>query len=335
VLWDATRDEEGKERFPSLIEDLQHLEGLLASGRFELVIIDPVNAYLRGIDNTRDIELRSALGPLAKLAERYRAAVLLVRHRTKSPRDRAIYRGAGGIGYTGAARVEWLVGIHPDDQQRPDVEQRRVIVVIKNNLAPKATPIAYQIAEGGEFRWIGEVEIEAGDLLEPEGKRLNSQSKLDEATSYLEQTLNDCSEYPSNKLISEAKREFDIGRNALFEAKKALGVEAFRKGGEGKRGAGARFWHLNRLTVPRGDSKQINEEEECEEAEESIRGQPSISDQVDDHVWRNGGEPVDVEPRACAWLVQWQGQWVPCGVRGTRRDGDGLPLCPEHWTPWA
>src|SRR5205823_1188709 len=60
----AVVDENGAERFPNLAEDLLFIEAELAKGGYSLVVFDPLNAYLKGIDGNRDIDLRSVLGPL-------------------------------------------------------------------------------------------------------------------------------------------------------------------------------------------------------------------------------------------------------------------------------
>jgi RecA-family ATPase len=78
-------NDEGVEHFPNLTEDIVLLERELAENDYGLLIVDPLNAYLRGIDGNRDIDLRSALGPIAQLAERYDVSIICVRHLTKSP----------------------------------------------------------------------------------------------------------------------------------------------------------------------------------------------------------------------------------------------------------
>ena len=64
-----------------------------------LVVIDVLNVYLGAdVDGHKDQDVRRALMPLAKLAERTAAAVVVLRHLNKSTGGPAIYRGAGSIG---------------------------------------------------------------------------------------------------------------------------------------------------------------------------------------------------------------------------------------------
>ena len=101
---------------------------------------------MAGTDTHRDADVRSALQPLADFAKRSDAAVLLVAHLTKAQAERALYRAAGSIGFVGVARSVLLVAIDPEDG-------RRAVAALKNNLAPKPSPILFRIDEQGHFWW--------------------------------------------------------------------------------------------------------------------------------------------------------------------------------------
>jgi RecA-family ATPase len=85
-----------------------------------LVVIDPLVAFLpKNVDANKDQDVRRALAPLAVLAERTGAAVVVVRHLNKGTGGKALYRGGGSIGIIGAARSALLVAKDPqDDNQR-------------------------------------------------------------------------------------------------------------------------------------------------------------------------------------------------------------------------
>src|SRR5918997_1507363 len=69
------------ERLVSLTQDLDAVEAALGRGGAALVVIDPLMAFLTGkTDSHKDQDVRRGLAPLAALAERKGAAVLLVRH---------------------------------------------------------------------------------------------------------------------------------------------------------------------------------------------------------------------------------------------------------------
>jgi hypothetical protein len=230
VRFSFVRDKDGVLQWIDLKAHMRVIEAVLADGDYELVIIDPINAYLGNLDAHKDTAIRGVLGPLAALAERFNVAIVVLRHLTKAPAGKAIYRGIGSIGYTGAARVEWLVGRHPDNQDE------RVVVTVKNNLAPLARPLAFSLG-GGEFRWVGEVEVTADDLLKPDAS--DRRSALTEALDFLCQSLAD-GERLSDDIKDEAEAS-GISERTLRRAFKEAGVQWRREGF----GRGARFfWRL-------------------------------------------------------------------------------------------
>ena len=89
----ARDDEDEILRFP---KHIGLLEDALAQTAARLVVIDPVMAFLdQGAAANSDQCVRRALAPLARLVDKYGAAVLLVRHLNKSGDGRALYRGSG------------------------------------------------------------------------------------------------------------------------------------------------------------------------------------------------------------------------------------------------
>jgi hypothetical protein len=234
VAVDAVVDADGAERFPNLADDLFFIDAELAKGGYGLVVFDPLNAYLKGVDGNRDIDLRSVLGPLAALAERYDVTVICIRHLTKSSRDRAIYRGQGNIAYVAAARVVLLVGVNPDD------ESERVVIPIKNNLAPLAAPVAFEVVDG-QFRWRGATDVTAAQLLAPDTPA-EERSARDEAAEFLKEALAD-GPRSQPEVIGES-RSLGIKERTLRRAKQDLGIVSTPRYEPGRRGAAGHDWHL-------------------------------------------------------------------------------------------
>jgi hypothetical protein len=223
----AVQDEKGSQRTPSLVEDLAALDEVLSEGGYALVVIDPVNAYLGSqLDTHRDAALRSVLAGLAALAERWGVAVLCVRHLTKGSRDKAIYRGQGNIAYIAAARVAYLIGQNPDDPRE------RVMICIKNNLAPIPPSLAFEIADA-RFLWRGESSISAAALLAPDAEE-GERGQLEDAVDFLETLLADG---PVDVAQIRTERE-DVGisPSTLKRAKVKLGVLSQRQGGLADKG---------------------------------------------------------------------------------------------------
>ena len=106
-----------------------------------LVVIDPIGSYLGGaVDSHRDNEVRGVLAPVAKLAEQYGAAVLIVAHRRKSAGFNADETALGSRAFTGIARAVWHLSRDPDDKRR------RLLLPGKNNSAPEGDGLAFVIA---------------------------------------------------------------------------------------------------------------------------------------------------------------------------------------------
>jgi putative DNA primase/helicase len=146
----------------SLAEDMALLSKVVLEGRYTLVGIDPINAFLgTDLDSHRDTDIRSVLAPLAQLAERSTAAVVAVMHLNKAVGGKAIYRVLNSIGYVAAARSVLLVGQDSEDE---DGTTLRHVVQIKNNLGPLQPPQSFDLARGA-LAWAGESTATAAALL--------------------------------------------------------------------------------------------------------------------------------------------------------------------------
>ena len=115
----------------SLATDMPQLkEAVRIVGECNLVIIDPISAYLGGTDSHKDAQVRGLLAPLAQIAEEAGVAIILVAHLNKSNGKKAIYRTGGSIAFTAAMRAAFVV---VKDTKDPE---RRLFLPTKNNLAP-------------------------------------------------------------------------------------------------------------------------------------------------------------------------------------------------------
>ena len=206
---------------PLIFDDagLQGIENSLRAWQFYLLIIDPLVGYLGGsVDLHKANEVREVMAHLADLAQRYRCAVVCIRHLTKSTRSKSIYRGMGSIDLTAATRSVLLVGGHP--------EKGRGLVHIKSNLAPQGPAIGYTL-DAGQFEWTGISSLTPQDILADEGK----EKPVTEAEELLTQTLKD-GPVPAREIYTLAKEQ-DIAERTLERAKKNLGVQSYKKGLEG------------------------------------------------------------------------------------------------------
>lgn len=85
-----------------------------------LGVIDPAGAYIgrTRVDDHKDSELRSLLGPLAEVAARRSVTIILVKHLSKSASASAIDRVSGSVGYVNACRAVFLVTPDPTEPGR-------------------------------------------------------------------------------------------------------------------------------------------------------------------------------------------------------------------------
>lgn len=229
----AVKGLDGKERHPSLVDDLADVERALTERHCKILVIDPINAYLGSqLDTHRDAALRSVLAPLAALCERLGVACIFVLHLTKSGRDRALYRGQGSIAYGAAARVVLLAGANPENPNE------KAVCWIKGNLSEPAPTIGYEIRDG-IFYWC-ESSLTADQILAPDADS-GATGKLAEAERFLANELAD-GPRPSKALLAEAKTELGISERTMRTAKASLGVGREKRGfGED----GAWYWSLD------------------------------------------------------------------------------------------
>ncbi len=168
----------------NLAQDLTHLEDAVLKTRARLVVIDPLSAYLGGVDSHKDADVRAILAPLAAMAERAGVAVVCVVHLNKSQQRQAIYRAQGSLAFVAAARAVFGVA---EDQDDP---ARRVLVPLKMNLAPKPPGLAFRIVNGSLVWDEGTVSMDADTALGGVEARAE-RSERDEAKEFLREVLGD------------------------------------------------------------------------------------------------------------------------------------------------
>jgi hypothetical protein len=147
-------------RFPA---GASRLRDAVARLQAKLVVIDPIMAFLDGVATGCDQSIRSALLPLAELADEHGCAVQMVRHLNKTGMTHALYRGGGSIGIIGACRCAWLLGCDPA------APQRRILSQVKNNLAVLQTSLAFELRSRDnappELAWLGNSSWAADQVL--------------------------------------------------------------------------------------------------------------------------------------------------------------------------
>jgi putative DNA primase/helicase len=223
--------EGGKHRFKEFsLDDLEILADALDSiaqrGRaVRLMVIDPISAYLGGLDGNDNGDIRGMLRPLAELAAHRGVAIIGLSHLRKGSSPVAIYRVIGSLAFAAAARAVHAVVRDPADKAR------RLFLPVKCNLGPDKSGLAYRI-EGGpdgvpRMRWEeGRVELEADALLGDRGGEHHSE--LEEAADFLRDILAD-GPIPAVE-IPRRVAETGISMSTVNRAKQRAGVVSRREG---------------------------------------------------------------------------------------------------------
>lgn len=88
--------------------------------------------------------MRSLLGSLASVAEKYRCAIVLVGHMNKSQNGKSLYRGLGSIDITAIVRSVLMVGRDEDD---PRI---RYVFLNKSSLAAEGDAADWYFRKNGK-----------------------------------------------------------------------------------------------------------------------------------------------------------------------------------------
>ena len=212
----------------SLERDLEKLDDAIRKiPSANLLVIDPVSAYMGKIDTHRDAEIRRVLAPLSEFASRRRVAVGGVMHLKKNETS-ALLRVSGSIGFVAAARCVWAFG------QDPDHPTNRVMVAVKNNLAPLGDGLAYRIESTGEtprIEWQqGSVTLDANEVLSVERRDQHGRGeRKSDAEKWLLALLGGGEEIPVSKLVKLAEQA-NFSWRTIERAKKECGVRPVKHG---------------------------------------------------------------------------------------------------------
>jgi len=233
-------DAQGTEQMVSIPEDLPLIEHEIERIGARLVVLDPLMAFLSGDTNShKDQDVRRALAPLAALAQRTGAAILIVRHLNKTSGGNTLYRGGGSIGIIGAARSGLVVAEDPEDPER------RILAHNKQNLCKPSASLVFTIETASSGAacvvWHGQSELNASQILRAPVDE-EEKSALSEAKEFL---LDELKDGPMTaRQVKKNARDADIADRTLKRAKAELRV------GSNKEADGSWTW-----SVPTSDKE--------------------------------------------------------------------------------
>lgn len=150
-------------------------ENIVIENNARLIIIDPIQAYLGAdVDMNRANEVRPIFMRLGQVAQRTGCAILLIGHLNKAAGMQSLQRGLGSIDIAAAVRSVMFIGKLKHDPTM------RILTHEKSSLAPPGASLAFSLGDEGGFRWVGEYDITADEMLsgiEPQRETKTQQAK--------------------------------------------------------------------------------------------------------------------------------------------------------------
>ncbi len=234
-------DKEGQEqtRTFNLGADIAALDVFLEENPdIRFVSIDPISAYMGGVDTHKNADVRAVLAALSAMAGRRNVAVIGVTHLNKGGDGDAgaMMRISGSNAFVAAARAAFLIAKDRDDKSG----LRRLFLPLKNNLAFDGGGLAYSIESvtldnpkfpngipTSRIAWEPDpVTMTADEAVAP--MDAEERSAIGEAKAFLQDALRD-GRQPAKKLFRDAKA-IGISEKTLRRAKADLNINSFKDG---------------------------------------------------------------------------------------------------------
>ena len=209
----------------------ERIEKAIVENNARLVIIDPIQAYLGAdVDMNRANEVRPIFMRLGQVAQRTGCAILLIGHLNKAAGMQSLQRGLGSIDIAAAVRSVMFIGKLKYDPSM------RILTHEKSSLAPPGVSLAFSLGDEGGFRWVGEYDITADEMLS--GIEPQRETKTQQAKDLICTLLAGGKQVLSED-IDKAALERDIPGRTVRDAKRELGDALKSKIVEGRKKV---FW---------------------------------------------------------------------------------------------
>ena len=207
-------------------------------GPVRMIVFDPITAFTGKIDENKNNQVRSILGPLMRLTEGKDFVFIGIIH----PKKGAMFSGtaaegvAGSSGYVNTVRRVYQVF---NDKENAI----RYMLVAKNNLGKDPTGLAFVINDGIVSFTDTNVQMDADDYIARQREKFlkpgrSKRSNIDDVEEWLTDFLSGGSmpsgQYDSNDetTIFGAGKKKGFSKNSIYQAKKNLGIKAFKGQGD-------------------------------------------------------------------------------------------------------
>lgn len=248
--------DDDEELMLSLPFDNRLLEDEMTRENVALVVIDPLMSVMsEKIDTHRTREVRMALDPLAKIADRTGSIMLGIAHFNKAGGTDASSLLSGSHAFRDVPRA--IFGFARDDS-----DGSRVMTQVKNSLGKDDLPsLAYQIestqidtrygqADTGRFVFLGESDRSVADVLRDSHGGDEDRSERDEAADWLTDYLLSSGGSAAASDAIKAAAGHGIAKTTLTRARKRARVHSAKLGM-----TGGWVWTLEESTEEPEESK--------------------------------------------------------------------------------
>lgn len=226
-------------RFFSLRHDVARIEETLAAWPdCRLVVIDPVSAFLDGVDANSNMDVRRLLTRLSWLARRHHTAVLVISHFRKAYASTLLYRSLGSIAFTLATRVVLTLAADPVEAGR------RLLLPAKMNPLPEEQQHgrAFSISLN-KLTWEPDpVVIGCEELRDLNAVSLHADERVEQIGRWLISLLSE-QRRPARE-IAQLARDEHIPQKLLYAARRLAKVQLERDPASGKW-----YWKLPTMFV--------------------------------------------------------------------------------------
>jgi hypothetical protein len=212
-------------------EGFEVLEYKVRQWKPKFILIDPLLAYVPpGANMYHPNVIRPFMARLDRIIQPVKAALLSIRHPTKTKRDSALYQGAGGVDIIAAARCGFIISKHPQD------DDMRVVAPMKANVYGKVSSCMFDLPQppkGEELprlRWRGECNLSPEDLMNANVS--DRAEAMKDAVDWVREQLKDGPILSTE--LSEAAEKDHIAPITFRRAKEKLGVKSKRDRDTGK-----------------------------------------------------------------------------------------------------
>lgn len=207
---------EALDRFKLADLDAMDVVADLIGSELALVIIDPPTAYLGGVDDHNNAELRSLLTPLKGWVKRRNCGLIFNTHVNKASGGKveAMMRVMGSVAWVNTVRSAHMIAKDPNDRTR------RLFLPMKCNVGEERKGLAYRIVKTpslARVEWLDEVDTTADEAMSQDKR----QPAVRDAKEVLIEMFNKQQAWPSDQFWAYLRangiqrREFDKARAEL------------------------------------------------------------------------------------------------------------------------